>query len=146
MSAKTGNIFAALQKSTKSKSKSKDSEAKKEKEDPAHKHAELEKAIFSAPAAGLARGWASESEDEDEHPVHQFGDGWNEVRPAASIARPRRYFGARALRCTCPRPFVPAHATQAKGAAPARGTQHFAEQAEPEPESDSEEEEVRWPR
>ena len=73
------NIFAALQKKKKS-SKPKDAASKEEAVD---KHAELEKAIFSAAPSAAATNWADDSEDEWDGARPPGGaeeDGWNQVR------------------------------------------------------------------
>ncbi len=74
------NIFAALQKK-KSVKKPKDA-APKDEEPKVDKRAELEKAIFSAPAAAMSN-WADESEDDewDAHPpAAEMEEGWAQVR------------------------------------------------------------------
>lgn len=78
------NVFSALSKSRKSKPSSKP-KPKKEKE-PENKHAELEQAIFSAPAAPMTN-WADDSEEELELPVTSgMGSGeWNEVRGSSRV-------------------------------------------------------------
>jgi hypothetical protein len=78
------NIFSALDQSKKKKKASKAKDASRdERKSKEEKHAELEKAIFSAPTA-VASNWADESEDEYEaHPEPQ-GDGWNQVCAAAA--------------------------------------------------------------
>lgn len=76
------NIFAALQK----KKSSKKPAAVKEdvpEEERVDKHAELEKAIFSAPTGGISN-WADDSEDEWDANAHDHPaaaeEGWNQVR------------------------------------------------------------------
>jgi hypothetical protein len=84
------NIFAALQKkkSTKKPAAVKEDVPEEERVD---KHAELEKAIFSAPAAGVSN-WADDSEDEWEGNAHDHPaaaeEGWNQVRIAIKEIMP----------------------------------------------------------
>lgn len=74
--AVSANIFAALSKPKKTKAKERP--PKPEPQGP--NHAELEKAIFSAPAAGVSN-WADDSDEDDFRPNHEpLGDGWSEVR------------------------------------------------------------------
>ena len=77
MSGLSTNIFEALQK--KKSSKKVTTEAVKE-EPKVDKHAEIEKAIFSAPAAAMSN-WADDSEEEWDAPVHIAAaeEGWNQV-------------------------------------------------------------------
>ena len=75
------NIFAALQKKKSSKKPAavKDDVPEEERVD---KHAELEKAIFSAPTGGMSN-WADDSEEEWEANAHDHPaaaeEGWNQV-------------------------------------------------------------------
>jgi len=74
------NIFAALQKKKSSKKPANEDVPKEERVD---KHAELEKAIFSAPTGGMSN-WADDSEDEwdanaNDHPA-AAEEGWNQVK------------------------------------------------------------------
>lgn len=81
MSTMSNNIFAALQKKKSSKKhSSKEDAAMEPKED---KHAEIEKAIFAAPAGGVSN-WADDDEEEwDGHVPATAGrgneEGWNQV-------------------------------------------------------------------
>jgi hypothetical protein len=74
------NIFAALGAKKKKKS-NKSSDAHAERKHLEHKTAEIEKAIFSAPAAGVSN-WADESDEEwAATAMPTRGDeGWNQVR------------------------------------------------------------------
>lgn len=75
------NIFAALNKKKKTASRSKDA-PREDDESKAEKHAEIEKAIFAAPAAG-GSNWADDSDEEWGAPAQRhadgFEDGWNTV-------------------------------------------------------------------
>jgi hypothetical protein len=78
----SSNIFAALQKPSKKLSLKGDAPV----ETKAKKHAELEKAIFSAPAAAVSN-WADDSDEDWETPsreVSENEDGWNQARLVAS--------------------------------------------------------------
>jgi hypothetical protein len=73
------NIFAALSKKKK-KISSKDDGGAKEEEAKVDKHAEIEKAIFSAPVGGMSN-WADDLEDDWGAPAPAAADdGWNQVR------------------------------------------------------------------
>lgn len=82
MSTVSSNIFAALQKPSKKLSLKGDVPV----ETKAKKHAELEKAIFSAPAAAVSN-WADDSDEDWEAPsrgVSENEEGWNQSRSVAS--------------------------------------------------------------
>lgn len=83
------NIFTALQKK-KSKSKPKSSESSAEREPKVDKHAEIEKALFSAPAASVSN-WADELDDEwGSAPAPALSEhGWNEVSVVLLLQRER---------------------------------------------------------
>lgn len=140
------NLFSALSKSKKSKTNPKQ-KVKKVKEVEA-KHAELEKAIFSAPAVPMTN-WADDSDEDLELPVTSGlgSDGWNEVRwTLGALLGPadRRWLGSGGAgtsdgRSPLSLKTVPISLQAPRGAQAARYSPFPEEPAEAESESEYEE-------